>query len=143
MLPSPSPTSSPTPIPILLLGRTTPLALILAHSLAPHFSVPAIVTLETYSAQAVPLLLATLQPRPVGVLVGGGLGGDVQAEVEGVVRAWNKGETMGDGEKGMGEEGKGEVKLVCIPVGIREKVGNEGVLEWVKGELGREFGVVW
>ena len=124
--------STSTPIPLLIVGRTRPIALQQSASLAPHFTYTAILDQEHYSPSNVRFSLEILSPTPLGIVVGGGLNVEVQEEVKKLVEELNSGV----------EEGK-RLKLVCIPVGIREKVGAEGLLKWLKDELAGEFGVSW
>ena len=120
------------PIPLLIIARTRPIALQQSASLSPHFTYTAILDQEHYSTSSVRLSLETLSPTPLGIVVGGGLDVEVQKEVRALVKEWNS-------EK----EEREKLKLVCIPVGIREKVGAEGLLKWLKDELAGEFGVTW
>ncbi len=119
-----------SPIPLIFVGRMREIASDLAQSLAPHFICPAIIDFTNYNPNSVRVLLATLNPYPAGILVGGGLSLEVQQEVERVVQEHNK-------------AGRYGLKLACIPVGTREKSGVEGVKKAAKEALGREFGVSW
>jgi hypothetical protein len=75
-------------------------------------------------------LLNTLNPYPAGVLVGGGLTMEIQQEVEKVVQEHNA-------------AGRYNLKFLCIPVGIKERVGPAEAPEWLKDTLAKEFGVSW
>ena len=119
---------SDSPIPLICIGRTRGLSLELEQSVAPHFTYPAIIDFPNYSPDNIGILLATLNPSPAGIVVGGGLTVAIQQEVEKVVQEHNA-------------AGRYDLKLVCIPVGIREKFGAEGVIEWIKEALGKEFDV--
>lgn len=63
--------------------------------------------------------------------MGGGVSIEVQQKVDAIVQEEN--------EKSEGEK----LKLLTIPVEIKEKVGPEGLMEWLKEALAEEFGVVW
>ena len=55
-------------------------------------------------------------------------------EVKRLVRAWQEGRKEGDGGQ--------EVKVLSVPKGMLNREGGvEGLLSWVKGELGRAYGV--
>jgi len=65
---------------------------------------------------------------PVGVFVGGGVSVEVQQEVEKVVLEHNVARLY-------------DLKFVGVTVGIRERAGPAGALEWVKDVLCKDFGV--
>jgi hypothetical protein len=97
---------------------------VLEPDLFRHFRFPAIIDFDSYSPQTVHVLLNTLNPYSAGVLVGGGLSVDVQQEVENVVQKHNMAELY-------------KLKLVCIPLGIREQVGaadylNGSKMRWAR-----------
>jgi len=120
------------PIPLLIIGRTRPIAVQQGQDLAPHFAYTAIIDLPNYSSTNIHLLLSTLNPSPEGVVVGGGVTLELQQEVEALIRTEN--EERGEGEK---------LKLVVIPVGIKERVGAEGLMKWLKEALEEKFDVEW
>jgi hypothetical protein len=97
-------------------------------SLSHNFKFSSIIDAENYSPQNVTVQLRTLNPRPAGILVGGGFSTEVEQEVEKILQEY---------------QGRDGLKLVCIPVGIREKLGADSLLVWVKEALAKEFGVVW
>lgn len=119
-------------IPLLCIGRTRDLAILQGQNLAPKFSYVAIIDQHHYSTDNVRLLVATLNPSPAGIVVGGGLSVEVQQEVQALAKEEN--EKAGD---------EGKLKLVCIPVGVREKHGAEGLLRWFKEAPSERFGVAW
>jgi hypothetical protein len=119
-------------IPLLIIARTRPIACQQGADLAPHFAYTAILDLPQYSPSNVELLLSTLNPSPKGVVVGGGVSVDLQQEVIAVVERENAKRAEGE-----------TLKLVVIPVGIRERVGAEGLMRWLKEALGEKFGVEW
>jgi hypothetical protein len=124
--------NSPTPIPLLCIGRTRELAILQGQSLAPNFSYAAIIDQPHYCVENVHILLETLNPSPAGIVVGGGLSVEVQQEVTAIVA--DKNEKAGYGP---------QLKLVCIPIGIREKHGAEGLMKWLKDVLSETYGVAW
>ena len=56
---------------------------------------------------------------------------ELQQEVEAIAKEENG--PRGDGEK---------LKFTCIPVGIKKKLGTEGLMKWWKETLSESFGVV-
>ncbi|KAK5011687.1 hypothetical protein LTR28_008626, partial [Elasticomyces elasticus] len=118
---------TPSPVPLLAIGRFRKVAVEHGHSIAPHSTFPGIIDVDSYTPQTVRVLLATLNPYPAGVIVGGAISLEVQQEVERVVQEHNA-------------EGCYKVKLVCIPMGLRDRVGPAGLLEWLKDALAKTFG---
>jgi hypothetical protein len=104
-------------IPLLIIGRTRPIAIQQGESLAPHFTYTAIIDLPHYIVKNLRLVLETLNPTPKGVLVGGGVSVEVQQEVEAIIKELNQ--SMREGER---------LHFICIPVGIKEKLGAEGLM---------------
>lgn len=98
--------TNPLPIPLLCIGRLRETAISIEQSVTPHFKFTGIIDMDTSNSEAVRLLLKTLNPYPAGVVVGGGISLEVQQEVEKMVREHN-------------EAGRFDLKLVCIPVGLR------------------------
>ncbi|KAF2434092.1 hypothetical protein EJ08DRAFT_676437 [Tothia fuscella] len=133
-------TKTTTPIPLLCIASLRSTALTFAKLLSPQFTLPAILDSPNYSPQNITLLLSTLNPGPVGVIVGGGLTAEIQEEVRRVVEEFNR---KGREEEG-GEKGR-EVKVICVPVddGEGERLGMKEQLEWCKRSSGELFGVVW
>jgi hypothetical protein len=119
-------------IPLLIIGRTRPIAVQQGENLAPHFTYTAVIDLPRYTVENLRLVLETLNPTPKGVLVGGGVSVEVQQEVEAFVKERN--ESKGEGER---------LHFICIPVGIKEKLGAEGLMVWLKDALSGEFGIAW
>ena len=118
------------PRPLICVGRLRDMAINLEQSLAPHFRFAAIVDLDNYSAQAVRILLATLNLYPAGVFVGGGVSLEIQQEVEQIVLAHNASKPY-------------SLKLVSVPVGIRDRVGPEEYVDWIRNALSKEFDLTW
>ncbi len=118
---------TPSPIPLLCIGRLREVGETLEQSLAPHYTFPGIIDFANYSPQTVRVLLATLNPYPAGVFVGGGISREVQQEVEKAVQEHNA-------------AGRHILKFVCIPLGIRDRLGPDEVLEYIKDALAKEFG---
>ena len=119
-------------IPLLIVGRTRPIAVQQGKSLAPRFTYTAVIDLPHYTVENLRLVLETLNPTPKGVLVGGGVSVEVQQEVEAIVKELNR--SMTEGER---------LHFICIPVGIKEKLGPEGLMVWLKDALSEEFGIAW
>jgi hypothetical protein len=103
---------SQQPIHLLTIARTRPLAIEQSENLAPNFTYAAVIDFPHYSPDNLQLILNTLNPSPKGVVVGGGVSIEVQQEVEQIVKLRN--ESREKGEK---------LKLVCIPLVTKEKVG--------------------
>jgi hypothetical protein len=100
------------------------------ESLAPHFTYTAVIDLPHSTVENLLLALVALNLNPKGVLVGGGLSVDVQHEVYAIVKELN--EPKREGER---------LHFICIPVGIKEKKGPEGLMVWPKDALSKEFGL--
>jgi hypothetical protein len=64
--------------------------------------------------------------------VGGGVSVEVQQEVEAIVKELNQ--SMRGGQR---------LRFICIPVEIKEKLGAEGLMMWLKYVLSEEFGIAW
>ena len=120
-----------TPIPLLCIGRHRDLAIKMAAGLSPNFYYPAIVDFESYSPQTVRALLATLNPEPAGVIIGGGFSLEQQREIKQVVDEHNA------------APGKYQLKYFSVPIGTIERDGPAGLMKWVKDALGEGFGVSW
>lgn len=120
-----------TPIPLLCIGRHRDLAIKMAAGLSPNFYYPAIVDFESYSPQTVRALLATLNPEPAGVIIGGGFSLEQQQEIKQVVDEHNA------------APGKYQLKYFSVPIGTIERDGPAGLMKWVKDALGEGFGVSW
>ena len=118
------------PIPLLCIGRHRDLAIKMASGLSPHFSYPAIVDFENYSPQTVRALLATLNPEPAGVIIGGGFSLEQQQKIKQVVDEHNA-------------AGKYQLKYFSVPIGLIEREGPMGLMKWVKNALSEGFGVSW
>ena len=123
-------TQNSRPLSLISVSRGRELSLRLEEDLAPNFRFPIIVHAEAYSPETVRVLFNVLNPSAAGVIVGGGLSLEVQQEVEKVVQEQNAAKDS-------------NVKLVCIPVGIGDRVSAAEVLEWVKDALSKEFDVSW
>lgn len=118
------------PIPLVCVGRFRSMALKLLQGIQPHFAFPAIIDFENYSPQNVRLLLATLNPLPAGVVVGGGFSPEQQKEIADIVKEHNA---------SAGEQ----LRFLAAPQGTMERVGPEGLMLWWKEALSQEYGVDW
>ncbi len=118
------------PLPLICIGRLRKVAESQEQLVAPHFSYTGIIDLENFSSPTLRVLLASLNPYPVGVLVGGGVSVDVQDEVEKVVQEHQA-------------AGRYDLKFVRIPIGLRERVGANEANHWLRDALGKAFGVTW
>lgn len=116
-----------TVIPILTLGRHREIAQSVAKVLQPHgFSVNGILSLENYSSTDLALALRVLEPRPQALLIGGYT--DEEAE---------QGRTVFD--EYMKETGVSGGTVVKVGPGVLDKLGREGVGNWVKEQLEGHF----
>ncbi|MCJ1387174.1 hypothetical protein MMC18_000014 [Xylographa bjoerkii] len=123
--------STSSPIPLICFGRHRDLGQRMEKALQPHFIYAAIVT--DYKDPAVLLaLLENLNPRPGGVIIGGGFGGEVTREVGTVVEAWTK-----------GREDVEKIPVMSVPPGTFEAGGPPALAKWIKDELARVFEVEW
>jgi hypothetical protein len=124
----------PVPHRLLCLGAHHDLALKLQTKLAPHFTYCAILTKiepkTTYSLANFELLLDALYPAPEGVIVGGGFTEDEGEEMRRIVA-------------GRRDENGEEIKFVKVPAGTLEESGPQGLVDCIRGLLGRAFGVEW
>ncbi len=120
---------TPSPIPLISIGRLRDVSAKLGQSLTPQFTFSGIIDFDNYSPQTGRVLLSTLNPYPAGVIVGGGISREVQLEVENVVKEHNA-------------AGRYNLKFVCIPMGIRDRLEPAEVHEWIKDALSKEFGGV-
>ena len=119
-----------TPIHLVCVGRHRELAEKLEVQLRPHFAYPALLDFDNYSAQNLLTLLATLNPRPSGVIVGGGFDRETQIEVKRIVNEHN-------------EAGRYSLKFTSVPLGYVETHGPAALLAWVKKALAEAYGVEW
>lgn len=120
----------PLPLPLICVGRLRKVAEQQDRLVAPHFAYPGIIDLENFSSETLRVLLASLNPYPAGVLVGGGVSVEVQDEVEKVVEEHRA-------------AGRYDLKLVRITIGLRERVGATEADQWLKDAWGKVFGVAW
>lgn len=111
------------PIPLICVGRHREIALGIEKQIAPNFIYSAIMT--SYNEDTLTTLLETLNPPPRGIIIGGDFSPE---EVRAV-------EQFQDESKGL--------KVVAVPQGTFEREGRAGLLSWVKGALGTEYGVSW
>lgn len=121
---------NPHPKTFISVGRTRPVIISMTNALRPQLTFPAVLDLEDYTPSAVRLLLKTVNPRPEGVIVGGGVSEEVQDEVERTVRDW---------ERESGER----VAVVRVPLNMKDREGPEATLRVVKEEIRRVCGVEW
>ena len=85
-----------------------------------------------YTVENLRLVLETFCPTPKGVLVGGGVSVAAHHGVNAIVKELN--ESKREGER---------LHFICIPVGIKEKLGAEGLIVWLREALSEEFGIAW
>lgn len=129
--------ASHTPIPIVLIGRLREVGVRLSSALAPQYNVLAVIAgWETGNPKwhdKLCTLFETLIPRPVGLVVGGGLNEAVQKDATAVVERWNQAKAMRD------REDWPEVKVICVPIGLLREKGQEELLKWCKAALDDTF----
>ena len=121
---------SSAPVQLLVISKTRELVHSLASSLEGRFVFPAIVDVDMYSLENVRAVLKAMNPTPAGMFIGGGITAEAQEDVKKVAEEFNK-------------TNQTNVKIITVPVGIREKLGPEGHFRWIKDTLGKEFGVTY
>jgi hypothetical protein len=110
------------------LGKYRAVAESIAQPLFKHnYAVQALLDEDSYTPESLDVVLRTLVPRPKALILGGNFSDE---QVAPGIKVW---------EKYVNDVGGSGTALVRVPPGTLEKVGKEGLSEWIIKELDKIY----